>query len=66
MKTQKRFVISGMFKTLKFLGICLILAALSVPAAHAQTPQAAAAVFSRHATESCHAITYSHSVRICE
>ena len=28
MKTQKRFVISGMFKTLQFLGICLILGAL--------------------------------------
>ena len=37
MKTQKRFVISGMFKTLKILGICLILVALFAPTAHAET-----------------------------
>ena len=37
MKTQKRFVIAGMFKTLKFLGICLILLALLAPTAQAET-----------------------------
>ena len=36
METQKRFVISGMFKTLNILGICLILVALFAPTAHAE------------------------------
>jgi hypothetical protein len=37
MKTQKRFVISGMFNTLKILGICLLLVALFAPTAQALT-----------------------------
>jgi len=36
MKTQKRFVITGMFKRHTILGICLILAALFACTAHAQ------------------------------
>ena len=37
MKTQKGFLISGMFKTLKFLGICLMLVALFAPGTQAQS-----------------------------
>ena len=37
MKTQKGFLISGMFKTLKFLGICLMLVALFASGTKAQT-----------------------------
>lgn len=37
MKTQKRFGIFGMFKTLKFLGICLLLAALFASGTQAAT-----------------------------